>query len=235
MEVTCSRCHQAIPVDSCFCPTCGLPQLVYSSEAEVLPGASERRPETVRDAGSIDWKVGMRTAIALAVPAGLLSSEISPLGAMLGVFWVAGAAAWAVVLYSRSQRPARITVGAGARIGLVTGLIAGWLAFAVSGGGMFVTRVALHKGNEADAVWKQVVDATEQNVQQFEIQAGMSSDATQAEVKRQRDLMLSPEGHAGFAAASLLIFSLFMVLFAVAGGAIGARSLGKNRSLRPEV
>jgi len=234
MEVTCSRCHQAIPVDSCFCPTCGLPQLVYSSDGENVPVALDRRAEAARDASSIDWKAGMRSAVALAVPAGLLSSEISPLGALLGVFWVAGAAAWAVVLYSRSQRPARITVGAGARIGLVTGLIAGWLAFGVSGAGMFVTRVVLHKGNEVDAVWKQVVDATEQNVQQFEIQAGMSSDATQAEVKRQRELMLSPEGHAGFAAFSLLIFSLFMVVFAVAGGALGARSLGKKQSLRPE-
>lgn len=235
MEVTCTRCHQAIPADSCFCPTCGLPQLVYSSNGEKVPEASEHWPDAARDASAVDWKAGMRAAVALAVPAGLLSSEISPLGGLLGIFWVAGAAAWAVVLYARRQRPLRITVGAGARIGLVTGLLAGWLAFAVSGAEMFVTRVVLHKGNETDTVWRQVVDATEQNVQQFETQAGMTSDATQAEVKRQRELMLSPEGHAGFAASSLLIFSFFMVVSAVAGGALGARSVAKNRSLTPEV
>ena len=128
-----------------------------------------------------------------------------------------------------------MTVGAGARIGLVTGLIAGWLAFGASGAGMFVARVAIHRGGDEDAVWKQVVDTYEQSVHQIENQAGQTSDATRVEVARQRDLMLSPEGHAGFRAFSLLIFSFFMVLFAVAGGALGARSVGRNRSLTPEV
>ena len=110
-----------------------------------VPPASERWPEPVRDASSIDWKPGMRAALMLAVPAGLLSSGISPLS-VLGIFWMAGAAAWAVMLYMRSQRPAWITIGAGARIGLVTGLIAGWVAFGVSGVGLFVLRVVSHQG-----------------------------------------------------------------------------------------
>ena len=102
----------------------------------------------MRDAGTVDWKPALRAALLLAVPAGLLSS-----GSRRWAFW-AGldgcAAAWAVVLYMRSQRPAWITIGAGARIGLVTGLLAGWLAFAVSGGALFVERFVLHQSSQID-------------------------------------------------------------------------------------
>ena len=184
MEMTCSRCHQAVPADSCFCSACGLPQLVYSTEGDSAPAAAERWPETGRDAGSIDWKLGMRTAAVLAVPAGLLSSGISPLS-WLGVFWVAGAAAWAVVLYMRSQRPAWITMGAGARIGLVTGLIAGWLAFGVSGVGFFVTRVVLHQGSQIDSAWRDFVDKNEQMSQQILTKMGASNDEIQASMTPQ--------------------------------------------------
>lgn len=232
MEMTCTRCHQAVPEDSCYCPACGLPQLVYSGENGTVPPSSERWPEQVRDASSIDWKPGMRVVLGLAVPAGLLCSAISPLNA-LGVFWMAGAAAWAVVLYMRTQRPAWITAGAGARIGLVTGLIAAWLAFGVSGAGSFVERVALHQGPQVDAEWKDFVNADVQKAQQMISQMGSGNvDAVQENVKMQRNLMLSPEGHAGFAATYLAIGNLFLILFAVAGGALGARMLA--RSKRPQ-
>jgi len=228
MEVTCSRCHQVVPDDSCFCPACGLPQLVYSAEGESTPAPAERWTEAARDASSIDWKSGMRAAITLAVPAGLLSSGISPLSA-LGIFWMAGAAAWAVVLYMRSQRPAWITTGAGARIGLVTGLIAGWLAFGVSGAGLFTTRVVLRQGPQIDSTWREFVDKNQQLSQQLLTKMGASNDEIQASMTPQRNLMLSPEGHAGFQTAGLAWTCLLLVLFAVAGGALGARTMGKNR------
>lgn len=228
MEVTCSRCHQVVPADSCFCPTCGLPQLIYSAEGESVPQTPERWPETPRDAGSIDWKPGMRVAVALAVPAGLLSSGISPLSA-LGIFWMAGAAAWAVVLYMRGQRPAWITMGAGARIGLVTGLIAGWLAFGFSGAGLFATRVILHQGPQMDSAWHDFVDKNQQMSQQLLARMGASSDEIKSSMIPQRNLMLSPEGHAGFQTAGLVWSCLLLVFFAVAGGALGARTISRRR------
>lgn len=229
MEVTCSRCHQAVPSESCFCPACGLPQLVYSADGEPVPAPTERWPEKARDASSIDWKSGMRAALALAVPAGLLSSGISPLSG-LGIFWMAGAAAWAVVLYMRKQRPAWITMGAGARIGLVTGLIAGWVAFGMSGTGLFVTRIALHQGSQIDSTWREFVSKDEQLSQQLWAKMGISSQQIQQTMTSQHNLMLSPEGHAGFETAALAWPCLMLVLFAVAGGALGARTMGKSRS-----
>lgn len=229
MEVTCSRCHQVVPPDSCFCPTCGLPQLVYSAEGDSAPPASPQRwPETPRDASSIDWKPGMRAALALAVPAGLLSSGISPLS-VLGIFWMAGGAAWAVVLYMRGQRPGWITMGAGARIGLVTGLIAGWLAFGFSGAGLFATRVILHQGPQIDSSWHEFVDKNQELSQQLLSKMGASNAEIQASMTPQRNLMLSPEGHAGFQTAGLVWSCLLLVLFAIAGGALGARTLARRR------
>lgn len=192
----------------------------------------ERRQETPRDASSIDWKAGMRVAIALAVPAGLLSSGVSPLS-VLGIFWMAGAAAWAVVLYSRSQHPFWITTGAGARIGLVTGLIAGWLAFGFSGAGLFATRVILHQGSQIDSTWHEFVDKNQQMSEQLLAKMGAPNDEIRASMGPQRNLMLSPEGHAGFQTAGLVWSCLMLVLYAIAGGALGARTMGRGR--RPEV
>lgn len=228
MEITCIRCHQPVDAESCYCPTCGLPQLVYTSEngpGQVQP----ERAEPVRDAGSVDWKAALRAALLLAIPAGLLSSGISPFG-ILGLIWTAAAAAWAVTLYVRGQRPAWITVGAGARIGLVTGVIAGTVAFSITGSALFVQRFVLHRSSSIDNEWKSRVDASNQLTQQLAAQMGVA-DAGQ--LQAQKTLMLSPEGHAGIEAFGMASNSLFLLLFSVAGGAMGARLLARSR--RPEV
>lgn len=170
----------------------------------------------------------MRAALALAVPAGLLSSGVSPLSA-LGIFWMAGGAAWAVVLYMRKQRPSWITMGAGARLGLVTGLIAGWLAFGVSGAGLFATRVIMHQGPQIDSTWHEFVDKNQEMSQQLLSKMGASNEEIQASMTPQRNLMLSPEGHAGFQTVGLAWSCFLLVLFAMAGGALGARTIGKTR------
>lgn len=233
MEITCNRCHQPIHAEDCFCPACGLPQLVYSADSEAGPAQAERWTEAIRDASVVEWKPAMRAAVAFGVPAGLLCSGVSPV-AILGIFWIAGAALWAVVTYVRRLRPAWITIGAGARIGLVTGLFATWLAFSISGANLFVDRYVLHHGARIDAEWKSRVDTSQQMTQQWS--NGFSSvDASQAQAARAevQAWMLSPSGHAGIAAFSLAGNSIFLLFFAVGGGALGARLLARSR--RPEV
>lgn len=228
MEITCHRCHQPVEVESCYCPTCGLPQLVYSSEGGAETTPPEKWNEAVRDAGSVDWKPALRPAILLAIPAGLLSCGISPVG-VLGLFWMSAAAAWAVTLYVRSRRPSWITMGAGARIGLVTGLIAGAVAFAVSGGALFVQRFVLHQAGAIDSEWNARVEASHQLTQQLAAQMGVLDGAR---LQAQKALMLSPEGHAGIEAFGMASNALFLLLFAAGGGAMGARLLARSR--RPE-
>ena len=72
MEVTCTRCHQAVEESSTYCPMCGLPQLLYQADTVAGAAQPERRVEPVRDAGSIAWKPAMSIASRLAIPAGIL-------------------------------------------------------------------------------------------------------------------------------------------------------------------
>jgi hypothetical protein len=233
MEITCRRCHQPVQADNTFCPMCGLPQLVYAPESPEGQAQTERWTEAARDASIVEWKPAMRAALLFAVPAGLLSSGLSPVG-FFGLFWMGAAAAWAVVLYVRGQRHAWITTGAGARIGLVTGLLAAWLAFAVSGGALFVQRYAMHQSSQIDSDWKSRVEASQQMTQQWT--AGLEpSDAAQAQTLRAQveQWMLSPTGHAGIETFSLVFNAVFLLFFAAAGGALGARLLARAR--RPQV
>lgn len=235
MENICTRCHKAIPDESCYCPSCGLPQIVYEGEGNGGPTLPEPWPHTLHDASAVEWKPAIRAAITLAVPAGLLCSALSPVG-VLSLFWMGGAAAWAVMLYMRHQRPAWITIGAGARIGLVTGLMAAWLAFAVSGGALFVQRYVLHQSSQIDNEWKSRVNMSQQMAQEWAGGVG-STDAARNEAIALRNQvqawMMSPWGHAGIEAFGMAVNALFLLFFAAGGGAMGARILARRR--RPEV
>jgi hypothetical protein len=229
MEITCTRCHQTVEDGNCFCPHCGLPQLVYASDGATVAAPNEPWTETVRDAGSIDWKIALRAALILAVPAGMLCSEPSPLSGF-GLLWMVTAAAWTVILYVRQQRPAWITAGAGARIGMMTGILAGWLAFAISGGALFVRRFLLHQGAAIDADWKGYVERSQQLTAGFTAGDPAQTAAFHAEYGA---WLLTPQGHAGMWAATLTMSSCFLLLFAMAGGALGARMVARSR--RPEI
>ena len=221
MEITCTRCHQAIDADSCYCPTCGLPQLQYS--AENVPGQvpPERWQEPVHDASVVDWKRAMRPALALAVPAGILCSLFSPVS-LYGMLWMGVAAAWVVALYLRNQRPAWITIGAGARIGLVTGLLGAWMATAASGAYLFVMRFLLHQGKQLDDTWSSLV--SDQFVSQW-----TASGVDPHEIMLLKNWLLSPEGRAGFMLSAMIFLFAILVFFAVGGGALGARFQARTR------
>lgn len=233
MEVSCNRCHQTVQAENCYCPFCGLPQLVYESDGVPGQASPERLNEVVQDASSVAWKPALRAALILAVPAGLLSSGVSPLGS-LGIVWGAAGAAWAVALYVRSQQAAWITIGAGARIGLVTGLMAAWLAFSISGSALFVQRFALHQGGQIDGIYKSFTDVFQQRSQETLATKGPAEAAQiQPGLARVQAWVLSREGKAGIWTFAYAVSSTFLLLFAIGGGALGARWLARAR--RPEV
>jgi hypothetical protein len=225
MEITCTRCHQTIQTDDCYCPACGLPQLLYTAEGVPGQAQPEQWNEAVRDASEVEWKPALRAALLLAVPAGLLCSLLSPVG-IFGLFLMALAAYWAVVIYMRSQRPAWITVGAGARIGLVTGVVGSWMAAATTGATLFAMRFLFHNGKVIDDFWQDFVN--QQMVQQW---STMGVDA--ATIVLLKAWLLSPEGRAGFMMGGVLFLMGGLLLFAAGGGALGAKMLARTR--RPEV
>jgi hypothetical protein len=212
-----------------------LPKLVYSSEEAGAPAHVDSVDDAPpQDASVIDWKPALRASVLMAVPAGLLSSELSPVSG-LGLLWMATAAIWAVILYMRSKRSPWITTGAGARIGLVTGILAGWLAFTVSGAALFTQRFLLHQAVQLDAQYEQTfVQSFQQRIQQS--LAGMGQpDAAQAQIifSAMLNWLKSPDGHAGMWAGSLAFSSVFLLFFAVCGGAMSARMMAHRR--RPQL
>ncbi len=225
MEQTCHRCHQGVPEGSCFCPVCGLPQLVYVAESSGGQDQPERWNPTARDADSIDWRPGLRLALALAVPAGVVCSLLSSLN-VLALLVMTATSAWVVGLYMRNQRPAWITIGAGARLGLVTGIVAAWTSAAASGLILYATRYWFHAGKSFDDFWETMVN--QQLVQEW---ASMGIDAQT--IALTRSLMLSPEGRAAGVLSAMCFLAAALLIFSVAGGALGARFLGRRR--RPEI
>jgi hypothetical protein len=229
METTCTRCHQAIPADGLYCPACGLPQLVYAGEETLAPAQAGTWTDAILDPGGVDWKQALRAVLLLAVPAGLLSSELSPVG-IFGLIWIAVAAAWAVALYARRQRAAQrsfgVTTGAGARIGLATGIIAGWCTFAASSASLFVTRFLLHQGKDFDDLWKsRVADMS----QQWQTMSATNPDPQAAAIFKSLTVwFLSPEGKAASTFGGLLMLETMLLIVAVIGGAIGARMIAGN-------
>ncbi|MGD0731552.1 MAG: hypothetical protein ABR956_09815 [Terracidiphilus sp.] len=226
MEITCTRCHQTVMTDNCYCPACGLPQFFYTA-AEAQPGQTqpERWSEPVRDASMVEWKPALRAAVTLAVPAGLLCSLFSPVN-IFGLLWMSAAAAWAVMLYMRSQRPAWITIGAGARIGLVTGLLGGWMAAAATAITLFSMRFFLHQGKTFDDSWQTII-----NDQVSRQSSAAGADAQTVAIYKA--WLLSPEGRAGLMLGCIVFLLAALVLFAVGGGALGARLQAGSR--KPEV
>jgi hypothetical protein len=225
MEIVCNRCHQTVQAEDRYCPACGLPQLVYTEDSASGPAQPEQWNEAVRDASSVNWKPALRAALLLAIPAGLLCSMLSPVG-IFGLLWMAVAAAWTVVLYVRGQRPAWITVGAGARIGLITGVLGAWTAAATTGITLFTMRFFFHQSKVFDDFWQNLVN--QQMAQQW---ASAGVDA--ATIAFAKTWLLSPEGRAGSMLGAILFLAAALLLFAVAGGALGARILARAR--RPEV
>jgi hypothetical protein len=224
MEITCNRCHQAVQAENCYCPVCGLPQLVYSAENAAGQSQPDKWNEVVRDAGSIDWKPALRFALMLAIPAGVLCSLLSPLN-ILSLLVMSATAAWVVALYMRNRRPSWITLGAGARLGLVTGVLGGWTAAAASGVALYGARYWFHSGKLFDDFWDALVN--QQMSQQW---ASMGADAQT--IALTKSWMLSPEGRAGGVLCAVGFLVAALLVFAVAGAALSARLLARTR--RPE-
>jgi hypothetical protein len=217
VEIVCHRCHRAVPSDSSFCPSCGLPQLVY--DAVEAPGQlpDDSCSAGMPDAGTVDWKHALRVSALLAVPTGIISNMLG----LFGAFLIAFAAILVVLRYMRNRQPAWITVGAGARIGLVTGLLCGWSLLAVKGLDLFANRFWLHQGKVLDDQWVAQAD------QQATMMISLGYDVQR--IAAQHASMLTPDGQAGWMVAIQLVFAAVLLPFAVAGGAIGARLVVRVR------
>lgn len=167
-------------------------------------------------------------ALLVAVPAGVICSRMG----LLDGLWIMLAAIWVVRLYARSTAPLQVTTSAGARIGLVTGLLAGWLVVAIDCGGLWIERYVLHQGGQIDSDFARAMEPALQLNQQMLAGLGNAGGEAGAAMQSMKALLFSPEGRAGMLLGGSLFSVAIIVFFAVVGGALGARLAPRLR--RPE-
>ncbi|HUB51001.1 MAG TPA: hypothetical protein VL986_02460 [Terracidiphilus sp.] len=234
MEVTCTRCHQPIDENATYCASCGLPQLLYQAETGAGAAQPERRQEPVRDAASIAWKPAMSAAARLGVPAGIIFAVCNLYSFIYNsnlaglMFLMGAAAAWVVAIYVRNQKPAWLTIGAGARIGLVTGIFSAWASAATCGLILYGARYWFRSGQIVDASWSRTVN--DEFTQIADIWSSIGIDAHTSALLKAK--MITPGGQAEGFLSMTSQFAAGLLLFSVAGGALGARFLARPR--RPE-
>jgi len=175
--------------------------------------------------GDISWHPALKAAVLLGIPAGVLSSGVSS----LSLFWGVAAAAWAVSLYAKRASGGWLSMGMGARIGLVTGLFASWLMVSIDGIGIWMARFVWHQGGQIDSTFSTKIEDSLKFNQQLWAGMGFASAQITQTTQFTRSWMLSPEGRAGIALAAFLETALFLVLFATIGGVVGARFLAQPR------
>jgi hypothetical protein len=185
--------------------------------------------EAASSVTGIIWRPALQAALLLAVPAGVLCSGFSTVGQNLGLVWMVGAAVWAVALYARRARTGWLSTGSGARIGLITGMLASWLTLALNGIWLWIERFPLRQGPQIDADWLVFVDRVLDVDHNMYTQMGISTAELTQQMQLQRGLLLSSEGHAGFQLFGFVAGTTFLVLFSAIGGAIGARVLAQPR------
>jgi hypothetical protein len=195
-----------------------------------VPSEAKQWDTVLHEPGAVEWKPALRVALLLAIPVGLIFGGTSFLG-LLGLVWIAAAAAWVVLLYARRQRAAKrpvlLTIGAGARIGLVTGLLTGWISFATTATLLYLRRFAFHQGNDFDDFWQGLVAQISQQWQQASA-ASQDPQTAGALFKTLTAFLLSAEGRAGFTFGSLMLAEFVLVGLAVAGGALGAKLMTRT-------
>jgi len=244
LELICQRCNETLREQDRYCATCGLPQLLFVAPDGVVLSVSEEsdgreaanqgsthgstHASTLGSASGIAWRPALKAAIVLAIPASLLCSALSG----IGLVFMAGASAWAVNLYARRIRASSISTGAGARIGLVTGLLAGWMTLGLSAAFIWSSRFLFHQSAQMDSSWLSQVEQALQIDKSLFSQMGVSSAQVTEQLQLQRAFMLSAEGRVCIQLFSLLASTLFLVLFAVISGAISARFLTSSNRKR---
>jgi hypothetical protein len=178
--------------------------------------------------GGIAWRHALLAALFLAIPAAVLTFSVLP----VGLLWTVMAAAWAVTTYARRTRTGHLSMGIGARIGLLTGLFVSWLTAAFFGTGLWVSRFVLHQGGQWDSLWQSQVEKSFDNTR---IVAQMGAANVQAIQLNQamRSFFLSVDGRAGVPLSGIVLVGAFVVVFATVGGAVGARFAAPVRHRNP--
>lgn len=221
MELVCHRCSATLEPEAYYCQACGAPQIRYvadeSETAQVIPGISVNLQAGAAASGaSISWKMAIRIAALVGTGVGILSALL----AAGSVLWVAAGAVVAIGIYHRRRPLTLLGPRVGARVGALLGLIAATVAFAANSVLLVVQRYGLHQGNEIDTQLTSIVKQAAARAATMDPQAPVTSFT---------NFWLSAEGRIGLILLTMAFLSVLIVLFAIAGGVLGAQIYRSSR------
>jgi ribosomal protein L40E len=223
MELVCHRCSATVELDAYYCQNCGAPQVRFVPQDESAGSAAGNAAGTVpalpegERAGSIHWKLTIRIAALVAVGVGILSTLL----AAGSVLWVAIGAVIVIGIYHRRQPNTFLGRQTGARIGLLVGLMTAAVALAGNAVFLVIQRYGMHQGNQIDTQLTSIVK------QAAERAAAMDP---QAPVVTFTNFWLSAEGRIGLILLTMAFLAALILLFAIAGGVLGAQIYRSPRS-----
>lgn len=220
MEQVCHRCNTALHRADPFCPHCGAPQLRYEAPDEpVVSAAGPAQRLAGRNPNSLSGRDAILAAAALAVPAGILSALLG-----LVALWVLAGGIATIALYRR-RTGAQPTRGMSWRLGALFGVFAAAIATAVTGMQMLVQRYVLHQGAMLDQRYR---DAG----QQLTDQLLRSNPDAGTLLPGFIHFWNTPDGAAAMVLMNAAGVVVAILLFAAAGGALGARLTARTAPTR---
>jgi zinc-ribbon domain len=213
MEPLCHRCSNPLQEGESFCSHCGAPQLIVDTSEPVGPQALPQRLGS--DTGRIQWRIGITSALLLAIPVGLLSALSGGMSTLLVIAGGFGT----IFLYRR--RTNGLTDGrVGWRLGAILGMAAAAIATAADAVQLLVQRYVLHHAAMIDAQFQSV--AQQMADQALKTNTEAMQQAPQL-VHAWANFWISGNGHVAIQLLTAAIVSMGMVLFAATGGAIAGR------------
>ncbi|MGB8477394.1 MAG: hypothetical protein WCE63_00955 [Acidobacteriaceae bacterium] len=221
MDLVCHRCNATLEPEDYYCQACGAPQIRYvadeSEAAQVMPGVSANLQAGAAGSGtSVSWKMAIRVAALVGTGVGILSALLT----VGSVLWVAVGAVVAIGIYHRRRPLTALGPRVGARVGALLGLIAATVAFAANSVLLVVQRYGLHQGNQIDSQLTAIVKQAAARAATMDPQAPVTSFT---------NFWLSAEGRIGLILLTMAFLSALIVLFAIAGGVLGAQIYRSSR------
>lgn len=222
MELVCHRCSATLEPDAFYCQNCGSPQVRFvppDASAEPASGspADGAMALELERGNSVQWKLAIQIAAMFGFGVGVLSSLV----AAGSVLWVIAGAIFAIRAYRRRRPQASLARKAGARIGVLVGLLAAAVALAGNAAFLVIQRYGLHQGSLIDTQLTGIVKQAAERAAAMDPQAPVASFA---------NFWLSAEGRVGLILMTMAFLSALIILFAVIGGVLGAQIYRSPRS-----
>jgi hypothetical protein len=218
----CHRCSSPLPEGALFCTECGAPQLVLT-ETDAQRVADERAATSADGSvplpratamGRIRWRPVLRIVIGVSLVVGVFMGlgNLAPGFGLVAWFLVIAAPMLTLNLYQRQVPGAFMDAGIGTRIGMMMGLLMGFIVVAAYSAGEVIYRYPLHQG----ALMDQQLNELLQKMAAYPAFAAANAAGPPPFLA----IYQTPDGRAGAALASGVMLWGFVLVYCMLSGAL---------------